>query len=100
MPIVMFASLVVAIFDFRSLNSQYQELVLAIVGLISFYALSNTPVFAFRMMELFMPFYLVLISRLWDKNNVIKILALAYVVIGLRAIFFSIDPLIGGNFTA
>lgn len=97
MPIVMLASLVVAGFNIKSLRGKYQELILAGVGLVSFYALSSTPVFAFRMMELFMPFYLVLMSRLWGTSNLIKALALSYCVIGLRAVFFSMDPLIGGN---
>lgn len=100
MPIVMIASLAVAALNFRRLEGRYQELIFSAIGLISFYALSGTPVFAFRMMELFMPFYLVLMSRLWPSSNVIKILAVIYAVVGLRAVFFSIDPLIGGNVVA
>lgn len=100
MPIVMLASLAVALLNFRRLEGRYQELIFAAIGLVSFYALSGTPVFAFRMMELFMPFYLVLMSRLWPSSNLIKILAVIYAVIGLRAVFFSMDPLIGGNLVA
>ncbi len=100
MPIVMLASLAIALLNFRRLEGRYQELIFAAIGLVSFYALSGTPVFAFRMMELFMPFYLVLMSRLWPSSNVIKILAVIYAVIGLRAVFFSMDPLIGGNLVA
>ena len=100
MPIVMIASLAFAVINFRRLEGRYQELIFSAIGLVSFYALSGTPVFAFRMMELFMPFYLVLMSRLWPSSNVIKILAVIYAVIGLRAVFFSIDPLIGGNVVA
>lgn len=100
MPIVMLASLIVALLNFRRLEGRYQELIFAAIGLVSFYGLSGTPVFAFRMMELFMPFYLVLMSRLWPSSNMIKILAVIYAVIGLRAVFFSMDPLIGGNLVA
>lgn len=100
MPIVMLASLAVAVLNFRNLEGRYQELIFAAIGLVSFYALSGTPVFAFRMMELFMPFYLVLMSRLWPSSNIIKILAVIYAIIGLRAVFFSMDPLIGGNLVA
>ena len=100
MPIVMLASLTVALFDLRRLGGRYQEVILTGIGLASFYAFSGTPVFAFRTMELFMPFYLVLMSRLWVSNNFIKVLSFAYIVVGLRAVFFSVDPLIGGSFTA
>lgn len=99
MPIVMLVSILVSLFDLRRLQGRYQELIMSIIGLISFYAFISTPIFAFRTMELFMPFYLILMSRLWSGNNYIKILSLAYVVVGLRAVFFSVDPLIGGNLT-
>ncbi|WP_119354254.1 EpsG family protein [Azohydromonas sediminis] len=63
------------------------ELTFAVVGLLSFYGLSFLPVLAFRTYELFIPFFLILVSRLWRYSVGIRLLGLIYIALGLRASF-------------
>lgn len=98
MPIIMSLSVLLGLFHFKEIpRDQRQELYLSILGIVAFYALSSTPVFAFRTMELFMPFYLVFTARLFDRSHIAKALVLAYIIVGLRVSLFSDDPLAGGN---
>lgn len=98
MPIVMSLTVLLGLFHLKEmLRDERRELYLSILGIGAFYGLSSTPVFAFRTMELFMPFYLVFVARLYDRSFIAKVLVLAYIVVGLRVSLFSDDPLAGGN---
>ncbi|UCH36067.1 MAG: EpsG family protein [Armatimonadota bacterium] len=70
------------------------ELVFAAVGLLSFYTLSFLPVLAFRTYELFIPFFLVLVSRVWPHSLGVRLLVPVYVLLGLRLSFDGNDPLL------
>jgi len=63
------------------------ELTFATVGLVSFYALSFLPVLAFRTYELFIPFLLILVSRLWRHSVLMRVLGVIYIALGLRVSF-------------
>lgn len=98
MPIIMSLSVLIGLLHFKETpRDQRQELYLSILGIVAFYGLSSTPVFAFRTMELFMPFYLIFTARLFDRSHIAKVLVLAYIIVGLRVSLFSDDPLAGGN---
>ena len=98
MPIIMALSTCAAIYHIKMIpKNERQELYFTIVSFSSFYVLSATPVFAFRTMELLMPFYLILIARMWHIGIIFKLSAALYVLVGLRLVFFADDPLIGNR---
>lgn len=63
------------------------EFYLCVVGLVAFYSLSFLPVLAFRVNELFIPFLIVLVSRVWRLSSWVKLALLTYVLLGLRSSF-------------
>ncbi|MFZ3484840.1 EpsG family protein [Sphingomonas sp. 3-13AW] len=92
MPLVQLCGLGCAVVHFKELPLQgKEETVLATIGAVSFYLLSPIPVLAFRTFELFMPFFVILLSRLWGMSVVIRGIILIWMVLGLRSAFFAVD---------
>lgn len=71
-----------------------QEIYFAWIGIASFYALSFLPVLAFRLYEMMIPFFLILVSRNWSHSRLLQGLTLIYVLLGLRVSFLSADALL------
>lgn len=92
MPLVQLCGIGCAIVHFKELSIQgKEEMFLAIIGVASFYLLSPIPVLAFRTFELFMPFFVILLSRMWSVSVVIRGVILIWVMLGLRSAFFTAD---------
>lgn len=92
MPLVQLCGIGCAIMHFKELPIQgKEETILAAVGAASFYLLSSIPVLAFRTFELFMPFFVILLSRLWGVSVVIRGVTLVWMMLGLRSAFFTAD---------
>jgi EpsG family len=70
------------------------EFKLAVVGSVSFYALMQWPVFAFRFHEMFIVFFLLLCARMWNRSLLIKPLVLIYMLIGVRTVFLAQESLL------
>lgn len=95
MPIIQLLTLLVSVRTIRKSPPPFQmEALLSLAGLIAFYSLAFIPVLAFRTYELFMPFFLILVSRLWMKSKRVCLLGLALVALGFRTTFFSVDSLL------
>ena len=69
-------------------------MIFSAVGFASFYVLSSLPVLAFRTYELFMPFFVILLSRLWRDSILIKGVILVWILLGLRSAFFTADSVV------
>jgi hypothetical protein len=67
---------------------------LAAFGLACFYGLAEIPVLAFRLYEMFIPFFLILVSRVWRCSAMLQLLMPVYLLLGLRVSFFSADALL------
>lgn len=92
MPLVQLCGIGCAVVHFKELPLQgKEETVLAAIGAASFYLLSPIPVLAFRTFELFMPFFVILLSRLWGVSVVIRGIILIWMMLGLRSAFFTAD---------
>lgn len=92
MPLVQLCGIGCAVVHFKELPIQgKEEMILAAIGAASFYLLSPIPVLAFRTFELFMPFFVILLSRLWGVSVVIRGLILLWMMLGLRSAFFTTD---------
>lgn len=95
MPLVQLSGIGLAIVHFKKLGIEArEELIFAAVGLASFYVLSSLPVLAFRTYELFMPFFVILLSRLWRDSILIKGVILVWILLGLRSAFFTADSVV------
>lgn len=71
-----------------------EEYVLSCLGVLAFYGASFLPVLAFRLNELLMPYFLILISRTWRQSPAVAVGGLLYVLSGLRTTFFSSGSLV------
>lgn len=95
MPALQLATLGLALFYWRQLDGiARREFILAAIGVVSFYAFVSIPVLAFRFSELFLVFFVILLSRLWSQSILFKPLALAYAAIAIRTTFLSETSLI------
>jgi hypothetical protein len=95
MPIVQILGIGCALFHFRSLSgTAREEIALSVVGVISFYALSFVPVLAFRTFELFMPFFVILLSRLSQRSIVAWGIMVLWAILGIRASFLTADSVV------
>lgn len=94
MPITQGAILLAVIPHLRSLPPTARlEAVFSFTGLLAFYGLSFIPILAFRIYELFIPFFLILTSRVWERSQAIQILSLIYGLLGLRLSFLGSESL-------
>jgi hypothetical protein len=95
MPALQVVTLCLSVLYWRQLGREpRREMIMAGVGVMSFYAFVSVPVLAFRFSELFLVFFVILLSRLWRISVVFKILAAMYVVIAVRTTFISENSLI------
>lgn len=69
------------------------ELALSVAGPITFYSFNVLPVFAIRSYELFIPFFLLMLSKT-RHSKLILTLIIFYAAIGLRGAFFGNPPII------
>jgi hypothetical protein len=95
MPAIQVITLGLALFFWQKLSEAgRRELIMSGVGSVSFYSFLTFPVVAFRISELFLVFFVIMLSRLWSMGIIFKGLAVVYVAIGLRTTFFSETSLI------
>lgn len=88
MPISQAVLLAICLPHLRRLGADARtEFQLACVGLASFYALMFLPVLAFRVHELFIPFLIVLVSRVWRSSLAVRFALVPYMAFGLRSSF-------------
>ena len=71
-----------------------EEFGISCLGFASFYALSFVPVLAFRVHELLIPFFLVLVSRVWRHSKLVQLGGILYILVGIRTTFLSADSLL------
>ena len=89
MPLLQSAILLVSIRHLRKIQAHgSEEFVFACCGAAAFYLLSSVPVLAFRIYELFIPFFVIFISRVWRHAIWVRVLCLLYFLLGLRTTFF------------
>ncbi|WP_447878567.1 EpsG family protein [Serratia fonticola] len=69
-------------------NVRSYEYGIALLGVFLFYVLSAVPVLSFRFFELSMFFYIILLSRLFTKSLVLKLICFLYIVVGLKNMFY------------
>lgn len=92
MPLVQLVGIAFAALQFKQLPPDgKKETFFSIIGVSSFYILSPLPVLAFRVFELFMPFFVILLSRLWGRSVLIRGLILVWILLGMRSAFFTAD---------
>jgi len=95
MPINQAVLLAICLPHLRRLGADARvEFQLACVGLAAFYALMFLPVLAFRVHELFIPFLIVLVSRVWRYSFAVRIALIPYVALGLRSSFIGPSSLL------
>ncbi len=75
-------------------STGFMEYMFSGVGLVSFYALSFLPPVAFRFYELFLPFFLILLSRVWKRTPVLMFLTTLYFASGLKTTFIGAGSLL------
>ncbi|WP_411841693.1 EpsG family protein [Raoultella terrigena] len=64
------------------------EFCMSVLGVLLFYAFSAVPVLSFRLFELTMFFYTILLSRCFKKSVVVMAISLLYVLVGLKNMFY------------
>lgn len=95
MPLVQIAGVGCAVWHFRQLTpNAREETVFSAAGVVAFYAMSSVPVLAFRTFELFMPFFVILLSRLWRISIISRCVVLIWILLGLRSSFFTPDSVV------
>lgn len=70
------------------------EVYLSFAGPVLFYMLSSIPVFAIRGYELFIPFFIIMISRKEYGSIFLYFILFAYLIFGLKSSFFGSLPII------
>lgn len=73
------------------------EFIFSCVGLASFYAFSFLPPIAFRFYELFLPFFLILLARVWKRTPALIFLTALYFLSGLKTTFVGTGSLLFPN---
>lgn len=92
MPLVQIVGIGFAALQFNLLPPEgKKETFFSILGVSSFYLLSSLPVLAFRIFELFMPFFVILLSRLWGRSVLVRGVILVWILLGMRSAFFAAD---------
>lgn len=95
MPLVQVVGIGCAVVHFRNLpTAAREETFFSIVGVLAFYAASSVPVLAFRTFELFMPFFVILLSRLSQRSIFIWGVILVWVLLGVRSSFLTPDSVV------
>ncbi|GAA3596494.1 hypothetical protein GCM10023078_24760 [Gibbsiella greigii] len=64
------------------------EYCFSMLGVVLFYSFSSVPVLSFRLFEMTMFFYIILLSRLFFISNFIKIICLLYLLVGVKNLFY------------
>ncbi|HDT3906317.1 EpsG family protein [Raoultella ornithinolytica] len=64
------------------------EFGMSVLGVLLFYAFSAVPVLSFRLFELTMFFYTILLSRCFKKSVLIMLISVLYILVGLKNMFF------------
>jgi hypothetical protein len=95
MPILQILGLGCAALSFFKLPGQgKEEMAFSALGVAAFYAAASVPVLAFRTFEVFMPFFVVLLARLWTISTISRFITLAWMLVGLRSAFFTPDSVV------
>lgn len=95
MPLVQIAGIGCAAITFRQLPLiAKEETVLASFGVAAYYLFASLPVLAFRTFEIFMPFFVILLSRIWKISRISRVVVLLWILLGLRSAFFAADSII------
>ncbi|MEC5317849.1 EpsG family protein [Brenneria populi subsp. brevivirga] len=77
----------------RKYTTQY-EYIFSVLGVLCFYLFIQVPVLSFRLFELTMFFYIIILSRLFFSSKVIMLICLLYVFVGLKNMFYGTSALI------
>ncbi|CAM7700993.1 EpsG family protein [Klebsiella michiganensis] len=72
----------------RNLVIHSYEYFISIIGVICFYGMLKVPVLSFRLFEMTMFFYIILLSRVAKKSFFIMILCLLFVLVGIKNMFY------------
>lgn len=64
------------------------EFSMSVLGVLLFYAFSAVPVLSFRLFELTMFFYTILLSRCFKRSILMILISFLYILVGLKNMFF------------
>lgn len=95
LPLVQLVGMGIAALHFKELTEQEkEELALSAMGFVAYYALAFVPVLAFRTFELFMPFFVILVSRLTRRSQLIWAVVAMLILLGVRSSFLAADSVV------
>ncbi|ADM97618.1 capsular polysaccharide biosynthesis protein [Dickeya dadantii 3937] len=70
------------------------EYFISIIGVICFYGMLKVPVLSFRLFEMTMFFYIILLSRIFNKSKVIIVICVLFILVGLKNMFYGSSALL------
>lgn len=75
-------------------NIKSFEYLFSMLGILFFYMFIQVPVLSFRLFEITMFFYIILLSRVFLSSKIIMIICSLYVLVGMKNMFFGESALI------
>ena len=88
-PIIQIIGVLTIYFDkkLRPYSRSY-EYCMSVLGIFLFYSFSAVPVLSFRLFELTLFFYTILLSRCFNKSLIMILLCILYILVGLKNMFY------------